>query len=75
MGKWTKLVWKNRAFFTRDAQPGYAPDPDWSKLPPFDELVRLAFGEHGIINDRNHPIVLELFGAPSKTDDGDDDLS
>ena len=27
---------------TRDAQPGYAPDPDYSKLPPFNELVRLG---------------------------------
>ena len=53
---------------------GYAPDPDYSKLPPFDELVRLAFGEHGVIRDRNHPIYRELFGAPpiGKTGNGSD---
>jgi hypothetical protein len=74
MDKWIKLVWEGRSYKTRDAMPGYAPDPDFSKLPPFDELVRLAFGENGIIRDRNHPIYRELFGAPPKreTDNGDD---
>ena len=28
-----------RSYLTRDALPGYAPDPDWRKLPPFNELV------------------------------------
>ena len=55
MDKWVKLVWVTRAYQTRDAQPGYAPDPDFTKLPPFNELVRLAFGEHGIISDESHP--------------------
>jgi hypothetical protein len=72
MEKWVKLVWDGRAYQTRDAMPGYAPDPDYSKLPPFDELVRLAFGEHGIIRDRNHPIYRELFGAPLKGKASDD---
>jgi hypothetical protein len=40
-----------------------------------NELVRLAFGEHGIIRDDNHPMVRELFGAPSKKPDDDDGLS
>ena len=40
--KWVKLVWVRRAYMTRDALPGYAPDPDFSKLPPFNELVQLA---------------------------------
>src|SRR5215831_9139143 len=31
-----------------------------------DELVRLAFGEHGVIRDRDHPIVRDLFGMASK---------
>jgi hypothetical protein len=74
MDKWTKLIWVRRAYTTRDAQPGYAPDPDWSTLPPFDELVRLAFGADGIIRDDDHPIVRDLFGAPArKPDNGDDD--
>jgi hypothetical protein len=45
-------------------------------LPPFGELVRLAFGDKGIIRDREHPIVKDLFGdAPNKPERGDDDLS
>ena len=76
MEKWVKLVWQRRAYMTREAQPGYAPEPDWSKLPSFDELVRLAFGEHGVIRDKNHRIVLDLFGAPQqKASDADDGLS
>jgi hypothetical protein len=73
MEKWVKLVWVGRAYQTREALPGYAPDPDFSKLPPFNELVRLAFGEGGIIKDEAHPIFRELFGMPKKAaDDGDD---
>ena len=78
MEKRVKLVWVRRAYLTRDAQPGYAPDPDCSKLPPFDELVKLAAGAHGIISDDKHRIVLDLFGAPPKKNtggDGDDGLS
>jgi hypothetical protein len=73
--KWVKLVWVNRAYMTREAQPGYAPQPDFSKLPSFNELARLGFGEHGIIHDQSHPIYRELFGMPSQaTHDDDADL-
>ncbi len=75
MEKWIKLVWQRRSYLTREAQPGYAPEPDWSKLPSFDELVTLAFGAHGVIRDRNHRIVLDLFGAPPKKASDDDGLS
>jgi len=75
MEKWVKLSWNKGRYKTRDALPGYAPEPDWSKLPPFDELVRLAFGEHGVIRDKNHRIVLDLFGAPPKASEDDDGLS
>ena len=71
MTKWVKLLWVGRAYQTRDAQPGYAPDPDYSKLPPFDELVKLAFGEHGIIRDENHPIARALLGAAQKPTNDD----
>jgi hypothetical protein len=74
MERWVKLLWQRRAYLTRDAQPGYAPDPDVSKLPTFNELVRLAFGDHGIIRDRDHPIVKDLFGHAQKPD-GEDGLS
>jgi hypothetical protein len=67
MDKWVKLVWVGRAYKTVDAQPGYAPEPDWSALPSFNELVKIALGEHGIIRDINHPIYRDLIGAaPAK---------
>jgi len=74
MEKWVKLVWSGGVYMTRDAMPGYAPDPDYSKLPSFDELVRLGFGADGIIKDRNDFIYRELFGAAPKRemDDGTD---
>ena len=72
---WVKLVWVRRAYQTRDALPGYAPDPDWKKLPAFNDLVRLGFGEYGVIRDTAHPIYRELFGMPKKAADDDaDDL-
>jgi hypothetical protein len=74
MDKWVKLIWVRRSYMTRDAQPGYAPDPDYSKLPPFNGLVRLGFGEHGIIRDATHPIFRELMGAPAMVADNGGDL-
>lgn len=71
MERWVKLVWSRRAYMTRDAQPGYAPEPDFSKLPLFNELVRLAFGDHGIIRDKSHAIYRELYGIKPETA-GDD---
>jgi hypothetical protein len=71
--RWVKLVWQRRAYITREAMPAYAPDPDWSKLPPFNDLVKLAFGEHGIINDTSHPVYRELFGMPAQAGDTDGD--
>ena len=74
--KWVKLVWVKGSYLTRDAQAGYAPDPDYSKLPSFDELVTIAFGANGIIRDKEHRIYKDLFGAPAKPKgDGDDGLS
>jgi hypothetical protein len=72
---WVKLVWVKRAYQTRDAQPGYAPDPDFGKLPSFNDLVKTAFGEHGIIRDTSHPIYRELFGMPQEANkDAEDGL-
>ena len=72
--KWVKLVWVGRSYQTRDAQPGYAPNPEWNKLPSFNEMVKLAVGADGIIRDKSHPIYLHLTGAPAKkaTDAGAD---
>jgi len=82
--KWGRLVWVRRAYVFREAQPGFASEPDWKKLPTFDQLMKQAVGPNGIIRDTNHPIYRELMGAASKpalkvvgddsddSDDGDD---
>lgn len=74
-GKWVKLVWVKRAYSIREAQPGYAPAPDWDKLklPSFNDLVQTSLGHHGIITDTDHPIYRELFGAAPLKPKGDDD--
>jgi hypothetical protein len=75
LSSWVKLVWVRGAYQTREALPGYAPVPEWDKLPSFDQLATLAFGEHGIIRDTTHPIYRELMGIPksaSDETDGDD---
>ena len=68
-----KAADRDKGFY---ALPGYAPDPDWTKVPPFEELVAIAFGEHGVITSESHPIYRELFGAAdedhTEDDDGDD---
>jgi hypothetical protein len=74
MFKWVKLVWAGRSFLTRDAKPGYAPDPDLKKLPAFNELVKAAFGPHGVIQDTTHPIYRELMGEPATPNDDATDL-
>jgi hypothetical protein len=65
MDKWVKLIWVKRSYHTREALAGYAPDPDVTKLPPFNELVTLAWGEAGIIRNEKHPVHLNLLGAPT----------
>jgi hypothetical protein len=73
--EWIRLVWTKKSYQWRKALPGYAPNPDWSKLPPYNDMVKLAVGAHGIIRDTNDPIYRELMGAPAKAaDDGGDDL-
>jgi hypothetical protein len=74
MSKWVKLVWVGGRYQTRDAKPGYAPDPDWGKLPPYEDLIKTAFGvNHGFMDDENHAVYRDhLSGdAPSNKDDDD----
>jgi hypothetical protein len=72
--KWVRLVWAKRVYQTRDAQPGYSPDPDWGKLPVFNTLVEAAFGVHGVICNTEHPIYRDLMGNAPRKNDGDDEL-
>jgi len=74
INKWVKIGWDGHEYLPRDAQPGYAPDPDWKKLPVFNELVKAAFSPHGVIHDTTHPVYRELMGAPATIDDDDADL-
>jgi len=70
-------VWTGRAYITRDAQPGYAPDPDISRIPAWNDLVRLSIGENGVIRDTSHFMYRELYGIPpaaSESNDDDDTL-
>ena len=52
IGKWVRLIWSKRSYKTRDALHGYAPEPDWGKLPPFNDLVLAALGPHGVTRRR-----------------------
>jgi hypothetical protein len=71
--EWLKILWVRKTYRCKPATPGYAPDPDISKLPPFVDLIKLAFGPTGIIRDETHPIYRDnVLGAPPvKLDDGD----
>jgi hypothetical protein len=72
--KWTSLVWVGRAYKTQDAQPGYAPEPDWSKLPDYFALVNTGLGGFGIIRDEEHAVFRDQAGYAPTADgaDGDD---
>jgi hypothetical protein len=74
LSRWVKLIWQGRSYVSREADAGYAPDPDWAKLPAFNELVRKAFGNNGIIWDESHPIYRDLFGKVSRPGGASDDL-
>jgi len=71
---WVKLLWVGRAFIWRVAKPGYAPDPDWDKLPSFEDLLTKAFGPKGIIRDTSHPIYRDLIGDKREGNDRGGDI-
>jgi len=35
-------------------------------------MVRVAFGPHGVMQDRNHPVYRDLMGAPAAVNVVDD---
>jgi hypothetical protein len=65
---WVRVIPSKTCYHTRDAMEGYAPEPDWEKIKPFAELIKIAFAPHGIIRDLEHPIVRELFGKAQRGD-------
>lgn len=67
--RWVMLVWSGGVFTSRDAQPGYAPDPDWSKVPAYDDLTRAGFGPHGVIQNDNHAVYRDVIGAAPLAND------
>jgi len=69
--KWVKLLWEGRSYTTRESKPGYAPDPAWEKLPPFEELMIKAFGEKNIIRDSSHSMYRNLIGDKPMGGHGD----
>jgi len=46
-------------------------DPDWTPLPPFDELLTLAFRGR-IIDNANHPAILRMLGLGDEAGVADD---
>lgn len=72
--QWTKPVWQGRQFISRFADPGYAPDPDWSRLPPFNELTHRGLGLDGVFRDEQNRTYRALFGKVDQPDglDADD---
>jgi hypothetical protein len=80
MSKWIKLVWQGRSYTWITAEQGYAPEPQWEKLPPWDKLVDLGYGKDGVMRSTDHPLFRALTGASqdidasSDQDDADDTI-
>jgi hypothetical protein len=76
--QWVRIIYagNDTGYTQRAAEPGYAPEPDYDKLPPFEDLIGGGFGAHGIVHDKTHPIYRGLFGLaePVANAAGDDPL-
>jgi hypothetical protein len=70
--KWTRFEWAGKGYISVTASPGYAPEPQWNKLPPFEELIAAAFGPHGVIWDKDHPAYQSAMGVPEPAPGADD---
>jgi hypothetical protein len=68
---WGKVEWRNRAFEVKVAHEKYASDPDWSKLPDFDKMIAIAFGDARIIKDKQHRVYCDQIAGLPPTDDFD----
>jgi hypothetical protein len=72
--QWVRLRWVRGKYDTREAKPGYAPDPDLKKIPPYDKIITLAFGKGGVMHDETHPIYHDQILGGAKEADDDLDL-
>jgi hypothetical protein len=68
---WTRLEWINPTvgYASEAADPGYAPVPDFSKLPPFNEMIKTAFGPDGIWRNEENRAYRACFGKVAKEPD------
>jgi hypothetical protein len=71
--KWVRLTWMGKVFTSRVADDGYAPEPDWKRLSPFNELIRTAFGPDGIIRNEKNGAYKSMFGKVDRPDELDAD--
>jgi hypothetical protein len=79
IGRWGKVIWTGRGYKVRPALPGYGGEPDFSKIPPMDQVVLLAFGEERIIRSTKHPVFCDnVAGTPIEEeallDDGEEEI-
>jgi hypothetical protein len=68
---WVRLEWIGGVYISRPAPEGYAPPPDWTKLPTFGELFALAFPDAHIIRDKHHAVYCDYYGIKQKADGGE----
>jgi len=67
--QWVRLVWVNGGYQSIVADKGYAPEPDFSRLPTFNKMIKLAFGPDGIRRDEENRAYRSCFGKAAKEPD------
>jgi hypothetical protein len=75
---WIRLVWVGGKYESIVADPGYAPEPDFGRLPAFNKLIQTAFGPEGIIRNEENRAYRSMFGKAAQAPDdlagdGEDD--
>jgi hypothetical protein len=79
MTNWVRLEWAGTAtgYLTVTADKGYAPEPNYTKLPSFNKMVKIAFGPDGIWSNENNRAYRAIYGKVAEPDDlvsdGEDD--
>jgi hypothetical protein len=62
--EWGRLQWNapNSGYDVISPRKPIFKDPDWSKLPPFAELMKLGYGDM-VIRDASHDVIERLDGS------------